>query len=313
MNALDFLKQYTRIVVDTGQMDEIQRWKPEEATTNPSLLLNAFQTGGMSGKQLVHEALALAKKIENHPTIDLLCQSCGICLGKEILRHLSGRLSIEIDPTLAFDTEKTIQAAQRLQVLAQQAGLDPRRLLIKIAATWEGIQSIHALEVQGIACNGTLIFNEAQALACAQAGATLISPFVGRIYDWYQAHLDLNTGDEDPGVASVKRIFQSLKAQNYPTEIMGASFRNTQQILALTGCDRLTIAPKFLKQLSELPAPAQSPLLPPTTIPKQPFLSEKIFRWQMNQDPMATEKLAEGIRLFTKAQNQLSALLQSYL
>ncbi|MGX8717066.1 MAG: transaldolase family protein, partial [bacterium] len=204
----------------------------------------------------------------------------------------------------------TVLMAKQIVQWAQQRGLDKRRILIKIASTWEGIQAAKILETQGIACNCTLIFHAVQALACAQAGATLISPFVGRIYDWYKSHNLWHEGEADPGVTSVAHIFHLLKSQGYTTEVMGASFRNIDEILALAGCDRLTIAPKFLQQLAEKNEPLTCRLVLPNKIERTPEISEKDFRWQMNQDAMATEKLAEGIRLFAKDGETLCARIK---
>lgn len=295
MSTLESLKKYTRIVADTGNFEEIATLKPEEATTNPTLILKAFENG--DGINIINEAKAL---VSQPYSARALLPACSVVIARKILQHIPGRVSIEVDARLSFDTEASLSAAIHLIELAQKAGIDPKRILVKIASTWEGIQAAKILESKGIACNCTLIFNSIQALACAQANVTLISPFVGRIYDWYKAQGLYNEQEEDPGVKSVKETFYLLKSQGYKTEIMGASFRNIQEIMALTGCDRLTIAPKFLKELTEQTEILMPQLVQPTLIERAPLITEKEFRWQLNQDAMATEKLAEGIRLFAK-------------
>lgn len=313
MNTLEALQRYTRVVADTGQVDEIRQLHPEEATTNPSLLLKVFQSD--SGNQLldkVYEALKAKRKAL--PSVSDVAQMALVWVAKDILSCISGRVSIEIEARLSFDTQAMIQAAKHLVQSCKDFGIDTHRILIKIAATWEGIQAARELEDLGIACNATLIFHEQQALACAQAGVTLISPFVGRIYDWYVARGLWKEGEVDPGVQSVQRIFTLLKSQGYKTEIMGASFRNIQEILSLVGCDRLTIAPKFLKQLAESTESAELKLKAPALAKeKLPPVTESAFRWALNQDPMATEKLSDGIRLFAQDGVKLEQLIQEYL
>ena len=305
MTTLDSLKQYTHSVADTGNLNEIRQWVPEEATTNPTLVLKAFQSDGAD--ELIQEAKALCGEGTSPQQI---ATACSVILAERILQIIPGRISIEADAHLSFDTEATVAIAKQIVQWAQQRGIDKRRILIKIASTWEGIQATKILETQGIACNCTLIFHPIQALACAQAGATLISPFVGRIYDWYKVHNLWHEGEADPGVTSVVHIFHLLKSQGYTTEVMGASFRNIDEILALAGCDRLTIAPKFLQQLAEKNEPLTCHLVPPNRVERTPEISEKEFRWQMNQDAMATEKLAEGIRLFAKDGETLCAQIE---
>lgn len=295
MTTLDNLMQYTHVVADTGDLNEIRQWIPEEATTNPTLVLKAFQ--GERTNDLIQEALSLC---DHKGETQQIATACSLLLAEQILQIIPGRVSIEVDAHLSFDRDATILAARNIVQLAEKRGIDKRRILIKIATTWEGIQAAKILETQGIACNCTLIFHPIQALACAQANVTLISPFVGRIYDWYKEHNLLQAGKEDPGVTSVTHIFNLLKRQGYTTEIMGASFRSIEEILALAGCDRLTIAPKFLRQLQGKNDPVSCRLMPPIQVERTPEISEKEFRWQMNQDAMATEKLAEGIRLFAK-------------
>jgi transaldolase len=311
--SLEQLKQYTHIVVDSGDLNAIQKWNAEEATTNPSLLLKTFQsTEGASFIQAAYQ-LASAQSPHAAPALTLLVQACAVVLAKRILADIPGRVSLEVDAHHAFDAQATIEHAKTLIDLCQQAAIDPKRILIKIAATWEGIQAARELEQQHIACNGTLIFHETQALACAQANMTLISPFVGRIYDWHCAHHLLQPDAMDPGVQSVQQIFKRLKSQGYTTEIMGASFRNCDEILALAGCDRLTIAPQFLQQLSDATIPVSVQLTQPPSVEREPLVTENAFRWDLNQSPMATEKLAEGIRLFAQADEQLKQTITAYL
>ena len=308
MTTLDSLKQYTHLVADTGNLGEIRQWIPEEATTNPTLVLKAFQSEGAN--ELIQDATILCGK---EAPVQQISMACSVVLAERILEIIPGRISVEIDAHLSFDTDATVLAAQQIVQWAQQRGINKRRILIKIASTWEGIQAARILESQSIACNCTLIFHAIQALACAQANVTLISPFVGRIYDWYKGRGLWHEGEEDPGVTSVTHIFNLLKSQGYTTEVMGASFRNIDEILALSGCDRLTIAPKFLQQLQTKNDPVSRRLVPPSRVKRTAEVTEKEFRWQMNQDTMATEKLAEGIRLFAKDGETLCARIsESY-
>ena len=315
MSTLDALKRCTRITADTGDAEEMRRWKPEEATTNPTLILNLFQSSECEATldeayELAHAGFTKSKK---EPTLDAVCQACLVITAKQILKVIPGRVSIEVDARMSSDTKVTTKAALDLVKLCGAASVDTKRILIKIAATWEGIRAAETLEKKGIACNGTLIFHEVQALACAQANVTLISPFVGRIYDWYVAHGLWNEGDADPGVQSVQRIFSLLKSQGYKTEIMGASFRNTGEILALAGCDRLTIAPKFLEQLARMDEPIKAQLKAPKSVEKSPPITEAEFREQLSKSEMATEKLNAGVRLFSQDCRGLSELIMSYL
>ena len=310
MNTLEKLKQYTKIVADTGNLEEICQWKPEEATTNPSLLLKAFQT--KQGVLVLKKARDLAQCYYKNPDVNQIQQACAIVVAQEILQQIPGRVSIEVSAHASFNTQQTIAFAEGLISLGRAYGTDVRRILVKIASTWEGIQAARYLESHEIACNCTLIFNEIQALACAQAKVTLISPFVGRIYDWYRAHQLFKEGEQDPGVLSVQRIFNLLKQQGSATEVMGASFRNVNEILALAGCDRLTVAPKFLKQLSEMEEEVVPQLKQPKPLSnKSSDITEEMFRWALNQDPMATEKLAEGIRSFAKDEELLRQMISS--
>jgi transaldolase len=295
-SLLDSLKAHSLIVADTGDIDAVARWKPRDATTNPSLLLAAAQEARF--RQLVDDAIGRAGG-SSEAAMDLLA----VNFGREILRHVAGRVSTEVDARLSFDGEATLERARRLADLYAQAGVPRERVLVKIASTWEGIGAAARLEREGIRCNLTLLFSFAQAAACADAGVTLISPFVGRIYDWHKAarRVEDIPVEQDPGVASVARIYAYCKQHGYATQVMGASFRKTGQILALAGCDLLTIAPELLEQLAR--AEGEVPRrLSPETARAQPIarlrLDEKAFRWAHNEDPMAVEKLADGIRRF---------------
>jgi len=300
MNKLDALKKMTTVVADTGDFEAIRRFEPQDATTNPSLLLKAAQQSQYA--DLVEDAIAFGQRTgsTSEAHTDAAMDKLAVNFGQRIAATVPGYVSTEADAGLAFDTEGTIRKADRLLELYTQAGVDTSRILIKIAATWEGIQAARQLEKDGIKCNLTLLFGFQQAVACAEAGVFLISPFVGRILDWYQASTGKDyTAADDPGVLSVQRIYRYYKTHGYPTVIMGASFRNTGEIEALAGCDRLTISPALLEQLaaddSELPRaldPAQ------VSDEKRINLPEANFRWQLNEDAMATEKLSEGIRKF---------------
>ncbi len=306
-SKLDSLKQYTQIVADTGDIDAIAQLHPTDATTNPSLLLKAASLPRCEAllQQAIADAKASAEPVAN------ACDRFAVAIGREILQLIPGRISTEVDARLSFDQDATLRKAVELIELYEQAGVTRDRVLIKIAATWEGIQAAAALEREGIQCNLTLLFSFAQAQACADAGVYLISPFVGRIYDWYKAHEGRDyAGLEDPGVQSVARIFRYYKQHMYDTVVMGASFRNTGQIEALTGCDRLTISPQLLESLREQQGQLQpSPLLSQGDADARQTLDEKAFRWAHNEDAMATEKLAEGIRAFAADQIKLERLV----
>lgn len=301
-SKLDQLKQYTTVVADTGDLDAISRLKPVDATTNPSLLLKAAALPRYA--HLLDEAVAGCQG-----DLGLACDRFGVAVGQEILKVIPGRISTEVDARLSFDTQTTLRRAERLIGLYEQAGIGRERVLIKIASTWEGIRAAEQLEQAGIQCNLTLLFSFAQAVACADAGVFLISPFVGRIYDWYKKAEGRDfVGAEDPGVRSVARIYQYYKANGYQTVVMGASFRNLGQIEQLAGCDRLTISPDLLQQLSDDQGELPRLLSASAGEPRQ-VLDESAFRWALNEDAMATEKLAEGIRLFARDQEKLEALL----
>ncbi|MEE9102019.1 MULTISPECIES: transaldolase [Pseudomonas] len=301
-SKLEQLKQYTTVVADTGDFDAIARLKPVDATTNPSLLLKAAA--------LPRYAEHLARATEGaRGDAGLACDRFAVAVGKDILGVIPGRISTEVDARLSFDTEATLERARRLIGLYDEHGVGRDRVLIKIASTWEGIRAAEQLEREGIQTNLTLLFSFAQAAACADAGVFLISPFVGRIYDWYKkANGRDYVGAEDPGVQSVSRIYRYYKANGYATVVMGASFRNLGQIEQLAGCDRLTISPDLLQQLADAQGELPRVLQPGGGEARQ-VLDESAFRWQMNEDAMGTEKLAEGIRLFARDQEKLEALL----
>lgn len=307
MNQLEQLKQYTTVVADTGDFQTMQAFAPRDATTNPSLILKAVQKPEY--KHLLDEVIAAHKGQSVGEIIDHLL----IAFGRKILDIIPGRVSTETDARLSFDTEGTITKARHLIRLYESAGVSRERVLIKIASTWEGIRAAEVLEKEGIRCNMTLLFSLPQAIAAADAGAQLISPFVGRIYDWYKkASGQEYTGADDPGVQSVARIYGYYKKFGYKTEVMGASFRNTSQILELAGCDLLTISPELLQKLSESNAPVERKLSPEKSASEslqKITLDEKGFRFALNEDAMATEKLAEGIRLFCADALKLEKLI----
>ncbi|MBU0901496.1 MAG: transaldolase [Gammaproteobacteria bacterium] len=304
-SKLDQLKQFTTVVADTGDLDAIARLKPVDATTNPSLLLKAAAMPGYS--ELLKSAVTASKG-----DLGMACDHFGVAVGGEILKVIPGRISTEVDARLSFDTQATLRRAERLIGLYEEAGIGRERVLIKIASTWEGIRAAEQLEKAGIQCNLTLLFGFAQAQACADAGVFLISPFVGRIYDWYKKAEGRDfVGAEDPGVQSVTRIYNYYKANAYQTVVMGASFRNIGQIEQLAGCDRLTISPELLQQLADDQQPLTRLLTPGKSAEAKQSLSESQFSWAMNEDAMGTEKLAEGIRLFARDQEKLEKLLNS--
>lgn len=304
-SKLEQLRRYTTVVADTGDVDAIAHIKPIDATTNPSLLLKAAALPRYA------ETLKTARHVANNNP-SLACNHFAVTVGCEILSLIPGRISTEVDSRLSFDSAATVKQALHLIELYNAAGVASERVLIKIAATWEGICAANTLERQGIQTNLTLLFNLAQAKACADAGVFLISPFVGRIYDWYRKTEGRDYhGTEDPGVQSVIRIFNYYKENDYKTVVMGASFRNIGQIEALAGCDRLTISPDLLQQLANSEGYLPRNLQPCAIHPQRDILDETRFRWQMNEDAMATEKLAEGIRQFARDQEKLEALFTS--
>ncbi len=303
MSLLDSLKKYTIVVADTGDIEAIARHRPQDATTNPSLLFHAAQMPIY--RHLVEEAAEIGQEQGGNPKemAEEFIDQLFVLFGSEILKVVPGRVSTEVAARLSFDTEATMAKARKLISLYKAKGIRRERILIKIASTWEGIRAAELLEKEGIHCNLTLLFSFAQAVACAEARVTLISPFVGRIYDWYKKEhggAEIPPG-QDPGVESVTRIYNYYKKYGYKTQIMGASFRNIHQIVNLAGSDLLTISPELLEQLEQTEGVLQLRLDPAkaqASIDEQIHLDEKTFRWMHNEDAMATEKLAEGIRKF---------------
>jgi transaldolase len=309
-SLLEGLKRHTTIVADTGDLRAIERLRPRDATTNPSLILKAAQL------EAYRPLVTAAVREANGEPISQRIDHVLVAFGTRVLELVAGRVSTEADARLSFDTRATIEKARRLIDLYDRRGVDRERVLIKIAGTWEGIRAAELLEREGIHCNITLLFSPAQAVAAAQAGARLISPFVGRIYDWHRKAAVSGWdeaamhGANDPGVRSVRTIHARLKGAGYPTEIMGASFRNTGQILALAGCDLLTISPELLDQLAATTGPVDSAMPAPEAHRETP-LAESAFRYALNEDAMAVEKLAEGIRAFAADTQRLEALIAS--
>ncbi|MBS7697387.1 MULTISPECIES: transaldolase [unclassified Chelatococcus] len=313
---LDDLRKMTVVVADTGDIEAVRRLKPQDCTTNPSLLLKAVETPAYAA--LVDEALAWGAKQSSRgeALAGAVCDRLAVNFGAELAGIVPGRVSTEVDADLSFDKEATITKAHSLIAAYEERGIGRERILIKIAATWEGIRAAEQLQREGIDCNLTLLFSLTQAVACADAGVFLISPFVGRILDWHvKAGGGPYTGDTDPGVVSVRNIFNYYKAHDIKTVVMGASFRNTGEIEALAGCDRLTIGPALLDQLAAEPGPLPRKLDPAhvTEKPARIELDEKAFRFGFNEDAMATEKLAEGIRAFVKDLRTLRALVAKRL
>ncbi|HEU4778074.1 MAG TPA: transaldolase [Telluria sp.] len=306
MNQLEQLKQFTTVVADTGDFQSIKQFTPRDATTNPSLILKAVQ-------KPEYKPL-LEKAVKDHPNLSTgdIIDRVLVAFGMEILKIIPGRVSTEVDAALSFDTAATVAKGRELIALYEEAGAGRERVLIKIASTWEGIRAAEILQKEGIRCNMTLLFALPQAIACAEAGAQLISPFVGRIYDYFKKTTGIDyMGAEDPGVQSVKRIYNYYRKFGYKTEVMGASFRNTSQILELAGCDLLTISPDLLQKLAETEGTVERKLgaeANAVSIEKV-ALDEKTFRFMMNEDAMATEKLAEGIRAFCADSGKLKQIV----
>ncbi|MBN0980058.1 transaldolase [Pseudomonas hygromyciniae] len=306
-SKLEQLKQFTTVVADTGDFEAIARVKPQDATTNPSLLLKAASIPA-------YAKLLDACVQDCNGDVGLASDRFAVAVGQEILKVVPGRISTEVDARLSFDTDAVLKRAHRLIDLYEKAGIGRDRVLIKIASTWEGIRAAEQLEKEGIQTNLTLLFSFAQAVACAEAGVFLISPFVGRIYDWYKkANGNDYTGTDDPGVQSVTRIYNYYKANGYKTVVMGASFRNLSQIEELAGCDRLTISPDLLEKLAANNGKLERKLAPGHAGEPRVHMTEAQFRWESNEDAMATEKLAEGIRQFARDQEKLEALLSAKL
>jgi transaldolase len=306
MNQLEQLKQFTTVVADTGDFQSIKAYAPQDATTNPSLILKAVQKPEY--RPLLEKAVLDANGASVEDIVDRLL----IAFGVEILKLIPGRVSTEIDAALSFDTEATVAKGRELIALYEAAGIQRERVLIKIASTWEGIRAAEILEKDGIRCNLTLLFSLVQAVACAEAGVQLISPFVGRIYDWYKKSTGTDyQGADDPGVQSVKRIYQYYRKFGYKTEVMGASFRNTSQILELAGCDLLTISPDLLQKLADADGTVERKLVADESANIEKIaMDEKTFRFMLNEDAMGTEKLAEGIRAFCADSLKLKKMIE---
>lgn len=318
-SSLEQLKVLTTVVADTGDFQAMEQFKPTDATTNPSLILAAANQ--IKYTHLLDKAVQYGKKCgstieeQTEAAIDMTC----VLFGQEILNIIPGRVSTEVDARLSFDKDASIEKAKKLIALYEEAGISKERILIKLASTWEGIQAAKELEEKyGIHCNLTLLFSFAQAVACAEAGVTLISPFVGRILDWYVGNTDKKTfgAKEDPGVISVTKIYNYYKKFGYKTVVMGASFRNIGEITELAGCDLLTISPKLLEELEKSHEPIRRVLNPETAKKsdlKKISLKEADFRWMLNEDQMATDKLSDGIRKFAVDMRKLEKLLQEKL
>lgn len=316
-HKLDQLKTMTTVVADTGDIQAIRQFQPKDATTNPSLLLKAAQLEEY--QPLLKQAVTQAQQFSdvaarNEEPSSIAADILSVLIGKEILGIVPGYVSTEVNARLSFDTAATVNKARRLVQLYEDLGIGRERVLIKIASTWEGIKAAELLEQEGIHCNLTLLFSFVQAVACAEAGVTLISPFVGRILDWYKANTDKKDYSpvEDPGVVSVTGIYEYYKQHGYKTIIMGASFRNTGEIEQLAGCDRLTISPALMEELSKDIGTLAPQLSPEANWEPHAKLhvQERDFRWMMNEDAMATEKLAEGIRNFAADQGKLEQQLR---
>ena len=313
---LDSLRNMTVVVADTGDIEAIKKYQPQDATTNPSLILSASALPQYS--PLIDEAVSYAKAQSNDKSQQLIDaeDKLAVNIGLEILKIVPGRISTEVDARLSYDTQATVEKARKLIALYNSAGISNDRILIKIASTWQGIRAAEILEKEGINCNLTLLFSEAQARACAEAGVYLISPFVGRILDWYKANSDKKeyAPAEDPGVISVTKIYNYYKEYGYNTVVMGASFRNVGEITELAGCDRLTIAPALLKELQENSTALVRKLEYKGEVKAKPQpLTEAEFYWQHNSDAMAVEKLADGIRKFAVDQEKLETMLSAKL
>lgn len=315
-DKLTALRQLTTVVADTGDIAAMKLYKPQDATTNPSLILNAAQIPEY--RSLIDDAIAFARSQSSDRAQQVIDASdkLAVNIGLEILKLVPGRISTEVDARLSYDTERSIVKAKHLIKLYNDAGISNDRILIKLASTWQGIRAAEQLEKEGINCNLTLLFSFAQARACAEAGVFLISPFVGRILDWYKANTDKKeyVANEDPGVVSVSEIYQYYKEHGYETVVMGASFRNIGEIIELAGCDRLTIAPGLLKELSESEGPLERKLSYTGEVKARPArITEAQFLWQHNQDPMAVDKLADGIRKFAIDQEKLEKMIGDLL
>ncbi|EHR6472182.1 transaldolase [Vibrio parahaemolyticus] len=314
-NKLEQLRKLTTVVADTGEIDAIKKYQPEDATTNPSLILKAAQIAEYA--PLIDASIEYAKAQSNDKAqqVQDTCDMLAVNIGKEILKTIPGRISTEVDARLSYDMEGSVAKARQLVKMYNDAGITNDRILIKLASTWEGIRAAEILEKEGINCNLTLLFSFAQARACAEAGVFLISPFVGRIMDWYKAKEGRDfEASEDPGVLSVTKIYNYYKEYGYKTVVMGASFRNIGEILELAGCDRLTIAPALLAELEAAEGEVVEKLVDSKGAAERPApMNHAEFLWEHNQDPMAVEKLAEGIRNFAVDQGKLEAMIEAKL
>jgi transaldolase len=315
MSLLDSLKRYTTVVADTGDIEAIAEYRPQDATTNPSLLLKAAQQPEY--RPLVDAAFKAADRVSGGETArtEAFMDHLAVGFGGEILKIVPGRVSTEVDARLSFDTDASVAKARHLIALYEKAGVGRERVLIKVGSTWEGIRAAEQLERDGIHCNLTLLFSFAQAVACAEAGVTLISPFVGRIYDWHKkARGSEIPVDDDPGVASVTRIYNYFKKFDYKTQVMGASFRRVEQIIQLAGCDLLTISPELLEELQNAEGeltPRLTPQNAKASTESRLHLDEKTYRWMHNEDAMAVDKLSEGIRRFNEDARKLEKWAQT--
>ncbi|CAE6961342.1 transaldolase [Vibrio rotiferianus] len=314
-NKLEQLRKLTTVVADTGEIDAIKKYQPEDATTNPSLILKAAQIEEYA--PLIDASIEYAKAQSNDKAqqVQDTCDMLAVNIGKEILKTIPGRISTEVDARLSYDMEGSVAKARQLVKMYNDAGITNDRILIKLASTWEGIRAAEILEKEGINCNLTLLFSFAQARACAEAGVFLISPFVGRIMDWYKAKEGRDfEAQEDPGVLSVTTIYNYYKEYGYNTVVMGASFRNIGEILELAGCDRLTIAPALLAELEAAEGEVVEKLVDSKGAKERPAaMTHAEFLWDHNQDAMAVEKLAEGIRNFAVDQGKLEAMIEAKL
>lgn len=320
-NQLEQLKAKTIVVADTGDFESIKAFKPTDATTNPSLIFAAAKMEQY--KHVVTDAIEYGKKNSaegdsEEEKMALTMDKLAVNFGLEILKVVEGLVSTEVDARLSYDTEESVKRAKRIIKMYEEAGIDKSRILIKLATTWEGVQAAKELKKDGINCNMTLLFNFAQAVACCEAGVTLISPFVGRILDWYKADTGKTyTAAEDPGCVSVKKIYNYYKKYGYDTVVMGASFRSKEEVLELAGCDKLTIAPKWLSAMEESAETVETKLSPEAAkdadVGPKISVDEKKFRWMLNEDPMATEKLAQGIRNFSKDLVKLEEFIKAQM
>ncbi|MGL6262276.1 transaldolase [Vibrio sp. WXL210] len=314
-NKLEQLRKLTTVVADTGEIDAIKKYQPQDATTNPSLILKAAQLEEYA--PLIDQAISYAKSIggDTAQQVEAACDMLAVNIGKEILATIPGRISTEVDARLSYDTDASVAKARQLIKMYNDAGITNDRILIKLASTWEGIRAAEILEKEGINCNLTLLFSFAQARACAEAGVFLISPFVGRIMDWYKAKEGRDFApQEDPGVLSVTSIYNYYKQHGYNTVVMGASFRNIGEILELAGCDRLTISPALLAELEAAEGVVDTKLAPTGDTQARPAaMTHAEFLWEHNQDAMAVEKLAEGIRNFAIDQGKLETMIEAKL